>query len=60
MVELNLHMGLINAVLVADNYIEIGNPLKDAMEDYEIHQVIQAVAQYFKDKGYALEVDGDD
>lgn len=55
MTQLNLSLELIHSVLLADSYVQEGSPLKDAMENKEIEKVIQAVAQYYKEKGYVLE-----
>lgn len=54
MTQLNLSLELTHSVLLAVSYVEDGSPLKDAMYTKEIEGVIQAVAQYYKEKGYVL------
>lgn len=55
MAELNLSLELIHSVLLADSYVQDGSPMRDAIHSQEIEEVIKAVAQYYKQKGYVLE-----
>lgn len=58
--DFKLPEDLINAVMLGYDYIDRGNPLKDAMEDYQIEDLVTAVSNYFYEKGYRLESDEDE
>lgn len=48
---------LIQKVLLADDYMDNGVPLKDAMTDYQVMKVIMLVAEHLKGLGHTLDED---
>ena len=51
---------LIDSVLLGADYIDNGIPLKDAMSDREINQLVDVIGAYLNEQGYQLDIEDEE